>query len=737
MRRFLAAALAACLLGGGARAQEPNLVRNGDFEAGADEAATPSWRVTTLGEVGFFRGHVVKRPHTGKYALVLLSEQTPATLLVYSDVLPLREAEELEVSFFYRTVGNPGAGVALAGVEGDFAGLDPRTPLVQIEMHNLPPSKKWQPACWRVRRSRLAQQCVVLFRIRGEGQLYVDDVRAVAASPEPRCQVVVPGDIVQPPQKRVVRLQMVAPSDGATATANIVVTDDRPRAAKARFDARGRADLTYAVEPDASHEVHVTVVGRDGKTVLYGTTLWPRPALDVQVADPALRGTVFASMRPEAIVARCRVNAVPETSGRFELQATLREDLKGARDVGRAAAVAAAGQVQELTLEGAVPPPGRYWLSVTASLGGRPLWEKAQLLQVLEPRRWEIGYGRDMVTRINGTPVFPVGLGNVFRRASLPEVATGGFNFVMAPRAAVSDDYLTEAHAAGLKVAASAIQTSLSPWQSLLDACAVSPALLGWYALERPESREVQFGLAQQLYTDLAAADPYHPVLVAIGRKEAIERYADASDIVVVAPTPVPAWPMAMVGEYVAAARHAVQDHKPVWACVQTCGHAAYGPRPSTDRLSRPPSREEMRCMVFLALIHGARGICFETYELMSGGAASAFSLPRDCPDLWEAVVDTALQLRELERALVGPFPLPAAADDGAVHAAVLGSQGERLLIAANALPQGVETTIRLPAGVSGTPRVLFDTRPPVAAQAGSVRERFLPLEVRIYRLAG
>jgi hypothetical protein len=737
MIRCLLPIVLICAAAGVAHGQEqPNLVRNGDFENVTPEATMPSWRVTTLGEVGFFHGDVLKRPRTGKYALVLVSEQTPAILIVYSDVLPLREAEELEISFFYRTVGDPGAGVAFGAVEGEFTGLDSWTPFVQLQTHNLPPTKDWQPAYWRVRRSELSRQCILMFRLRGEGQFYVDDVRAVVPRAQATCEVAVAGDVVQPPQRRLVRLRLNEPAEGATATAAIVPTAGRPLQARARFDARGQADLTYSLDPSEAHEVRATVVARDGKTVLYGTTLWPSPALDVHVVRPAFRGNVLSTMSPPTIGVRCQVNALPEAGGPFDVRVALREDLKDAREAASATGTVAGGEAVDLDL-GPPPPRGNYRLTATASQGGRTLWQTEQLIRVLEPRRWEMSYGGDMVARVNGDPVFPIGLGNVFRRDALPEVAAGGFTFVTAPRASVSDSYLTDAHAVGLRVAASAIQTSLSLWQNLLETCMANPGLLGWYALERPEARELAPAVAQQLYTDLAIVDPYHPVLVSVGDDDLIARYGEACDILLVAPTPVPAWSLGQVGDYVDAARRIVRDRKPVWASIQTAGFAAYSRRPTTERLSRPPSPEEMRCMVFLALIHGARGICFETYELMSGGAVAGFSLPRDCPDLWQATMDTAKQLRELEPLLVGPFPPRASADDETVQAAVFGGEGRRVLIAVNAEPKAVETTIRLPAGVAGTPRVPAGARPVVAAEPGAVRDRFLPLEVRIYDLRG
>ncbi|MFQ6131322.1 MAG: hypothetical protein ACE5R4_04745 [Armatimonadota bacterium] len=728
-----------------AAAQRPrNLIQNGGFEEGDPDLPLEGWGFTSWGKIGPVHGGRVKKKkaHSGKFALCIVSDMTPVDFAAYSDLLPPVEAEEFNFSFFYRTKGDPGASANFVSFEGGFLEQQWSAPVVQAEKKALPPCKQWRPAFCRVRRPAAGRQSLVLFRVAAEGELYIDDVRVVEAEGPHLFEIDVPGLVLQPPRKRLIRLRLTQAALAEAqlvAHAHIAPRSEKPVSIRAAFAGRqASADLTYSLPEDGLHEADIVLVSKDQVTVYDGRTTWVRPALDAHLTRPAFRGTALSSMPWQGLTASCRVNAAPGAGGPFSLSAMLVEDLEGGRTLGTAGGSARPGESADLHLDLPRLPPGKYRLHVAASAGparpGHADWRRSLPVLVPEERSWEVGYDERLRLLVDGKPLFPVGIFDVYRRADLQRAAEGGLNVVVAPRAAMSPEYLSEAHARGLKVIASAMQTNVGAWRDLLDTIAGSPALVGWLALNEPGARGVAPATAARLYEDLAAADPYHPVLCSLTDAQAMPSFVDSADVVLAASTPVPYWPLLRVAERVEAARQATEGHKPVWAVIQTVGRvlgrgAAAGP----SGLARAPTPEEMRCMTYLALIHGAQGIVYSTYEQLPDARRAAFALPKDAPKLWAGVCAVAEQVRSLEPALVeGPTGRPKTGDER-IQAASFEGGGWGYVIAVNTESEVAEGLITLPRAPREL-RALFTQRQPQSVTGTEVRDRFLPYEVRIYR---
>jgi hypothetical protein len=88
-------------------------------------------------------------------------------------------------------------------------------------------------------------------------------------------------------------------------------------------------------------------------------------------------------------------------------------------------------------------------------------------------------------------------------------------------------------------------------------------------------------------------------------------------------PYPIPHEPLTRVADFVTVARQAVQDNQPVWLIPQAFAWYQYnsknpdrGHLPTDEELrtGRAPTFEEERCMTYLGLIHGAKGLIYYCY---------------------------------------------------------------------------------------------------------------------------
>ena len=187
---------------------------------------------------------------------------------------------------------------------------------------------------------------------------------------------------------------------------------------------------------------------------------------------------------------------------------------------------------------------------------------------------------------------------------------------------------------------------------------------------------------------------------------------------------------------------------KPVWFCVQVIDfrlldRQLYYPIPKgkekrqvLDELRSSgftvrPTVEEIKCMTYLAITHGALGINFW----------KASNTPRlvnvmDFPEVWEGVKEIANELRHLspvflapdsqEKVKVIPKGLP-------IHTMIKKYEGKTYLIAVNGDEKLLASpTFILPKGRYRNVKVLFENRV-LKIKKGQFRDMFEPVGVHIY----
>ncbi|OHB55886.1 MAG: hypothetical protein A2Y12_04780 [Planctomycetes bacterium GWF2_42_9] len=179
------------------------------------------------------------------------------------------------------------------------------------------------------------------------------------------------------------------------------------------------------------------------------------------------------------------------------------------------------------------------------------------------------------------------------------------------------------------------------------------PGILGWYIWdELPQDAN----LVRDHHVWAKAADSSRPTLILSSQHETYElkQYADSGDIFGIDRYPLPSrGDITLVADVMDNLTSATPSNKPLWLTVQGFGDYVYGDArngvkvgPSTLRGHlRGPTPAEMRCMTYLSLVHGAKGIIFYYYK--------DFQVSYDKNTRWPAVKAIASDVKQIEPILL------------------------------------------------------------------------------------
>jgi hypothetical protein len=268
--------------------------------------------------------------------------------------------------------------------------------------------------------------------------------------------------------------------------------------------------------------------------------------------------------------------------------------------------------------------------------------------------------------------------------------------------------------------------------QSLGDGKGYGPPIPPEQIVERyqkmktADPRPVMLNLGQGV-----AWDDYYGRGVRTNKPEDYRQYAAGGDIVsfdiypVVHEKPV-AGKLWYVGKGVQRLVSWTDGKKPVWACIE-CTHI--------DNPTVKPTPEQVRSEVWMALIHGARGIVYFSHQFKPKFIEAGLLAD---PEMAKAVQRINSQIQELAPVIKSAAPeTPADAtadgpDAGAVAVMTRRHEGKTYVFAVGMTEQTVTARIRLP-GVSGDVTVLDEQRQ-VRATDGSWSDTFKGYEVHLYR---
>lgn len=244
------------------------------------------------------------------------------------------------------------------------------------------------------------------------------------------------------------------------------------------------------------------------------------------------------------------------------------------------------------------------------------------------------------------------------------------------------------------------------------------PALLTYYLADEPELGWATPEACEAAYRKIKELDPWHPVTMVFCQAPAAARYRGGMDVCMTDPYPIPNGPVTQVVDFCESIRRDLGDSMPLWVVPQAFGGGEWW--------RREPSRQEMRVMTYLALIHGARGIQYFIRRPVLGNPSS--------PELWAECRRLMQELGQLTPALTSAEKAPEVkASLPQVHAAAFRERGAITVLATNVAnePLPLELTLE---PVSGQAEVVFENRA-VAVKAGKLTDMIDAFGSRVYRL--
>jgi hypothetical protein len=223
------------------------------------------------------------------------------------------------------------------------------------------------------------------------------------------------------------------------------------------------------------------------------------------------------------------------------------------------------------------------------------------------------------------------------------------------------------------------------------------PALLAWYIADEPNGYKTPPEELEEVYRIIKETDPWHPVsMVFMAPFLSSRKYADAFDVVIADPYPVPNRSVTQVGDVTDQLRTEFDGKKPLWIVPQAFG--------GSEWWGREPSVQEIRSMTYQAIVEGARGI---QYFIRHG----LNSFPKSTA-MWNECGRMALEVAEITPWLLSDEkPLDVTCDSKSILVTSALHDDRLMIIAVNTINSPVRTNIRIK-GVSGAlVKVLFENR--------------------------
>lgn len=480
------------------------------------------------------------------------------------------------------------------------------------------------------------------------------------------------------------------------------------------------------------------------------------PAATLDLAYPNYRGLLFPTVDRVTVDVQTQLGEYDLTPGQMTLQVKCSGggksvELKRALDRGTQAALSTA------TL-----PPGAVQASATVTgPKGEKLAATEWTLRKLSPaeaKALTVYVDENNNTIVDGKPFFPLGWYGGHTMSQMLEIADSPFNCVLdygtnSLSKAEMLKYLDAVQAHGLKqiyclndVYPAARYFDKKTWegisgnQNIADAVVKAyrdhPALLAWYLND-----ELPRTMAPELteyYQKIRDGDANHPCYIVIASMPEVKYFPQTTDIMGVDPYPIPRTAVTMVSEYTDDAVAAVKGHRPVWIVPQAFAWYQYEPEGSSRgrmpteadlKTGRAPTYEEERCMTYLALVHGAKGLVYycyydlrllPQYQEMWGWMKQIGAEVKELTPLW-------LSAQKAGQAHFEPATAP-------IQSLLKRANGREYLVAVNTGETPCEVTFDLRHKLPQEVKVLFENA--LAKPVGQkLTVSFKPLEVHVYDL--
>jgi hypothetical protein len=531
---------------------------------------------------------------------------------------------------------------------------------------------------------------------------------------------------------------------------NQVQTEAVPRTVLA---AGQKAELTaqVALATDAPREVQF--VARDAaepERVLASSRVLralPAPVLELALLAPTFRGTVQSRDPDKALRLAGRVGDPGSVNGALRLRASLIPQ-GHSRPIWQQAQVVTPRSETSFVGTLAEVPPGAYEVQIDLQDEAQQLIARERHeIRVLAPAPVEVSFDARRACRVNGTPVFPIGLYHVSEPAlalvngrakelglpelSLEEMLTGcrdhGFNTVVRGWGMPGEEYMQITQKLGLWVLPEVGAPDAAALPALVDVANRFGNLLLWYGVDEPGGERLQMAL--DAHARFAKADPHRPVAAACNNVGVFAAGVRAYDVLMMDPYliyPTRNQSLEGIAGWVDAGMKAGGGRVPIWVVPQAF---------AIDNVWAEPTDVELRCQAYLSVVHGATGLVWyawyttEPWSQNPRGRKQWF-LP-DSP-LWPYFTTLNAEIDQLApTVLQGETRGPAAGDTATIHSQRWELDGVTTLIAVNPLAQ--EQSCRFTGLPGDAADVLFEGRQ-MPLQGGVGSDRFAPLAVHVYR---
>ncbi len=401
---------------------------------------------------------------------------------------------------------------------------------------------------------------------------------------------------------------------------------------------------------------------------------------------------------------------------------------------------------EHVTFDLSKQPKGTYFIKAEVLHGTHVVAAMQSRALPYNPKP-KVGFDKDSFLTVDGKPFFPIGMytlqdgkGTDHDRV-LKEARKAGFNTTVFY--AYTVDTVTPLLNAAARQGIKAFVYPTIPFsvrkEPLRDVDAVKDvmarvnhkALLGWYVVDEPEGiGKAASQVVRDLYQLIKETDTSHPCSLVIMSPDAGRKYRMCADVIWTDPYPIPGSPAKRVADVVQGCVNGMTDGKPVWAVPQGFDWSVW----HTGKVNgehRPTDAEE-RCMTYLTLVHGAKGIIYWAHT------ASKYYI-EDYPDHWNYMKKLAGEMRDLTPALLTPNAKRAVQvtpKEATLDTMVKEVGGQVYLFAVNREPTACSAGFRLD-GIQSKRQVevLFEGRK-IQAADGIWKDDFKPLEVHVYRLS-
>ncbi|MFH2068917.1 MAG: discoidin domain-containing protein [Candidatus Omnitrophota bacterium] len=467
----------------------------------------------------------------------------------------------------------------------------------------------------------------------------------------------------------------------------------------------------FALSVSGEYDCHIILSDPVTQKTLYLSNSKQKIAyvpMAVRIIEPSYRDTIFASQNLKNIVTRVTVRLDPEKLKNYRLQANLMTAEEG--NVLESIAVMPLKKNEtEIGFSAARLAAGSYLISVTLyDEKNNEVENFRRLFSKVPSLPGEVRVDRNLNLLIDGKPVLVRGY-FIVATEDMEKVSKEGSNVIQSynfPYWSPEEGkaFLDTAQKNNLKVL-------ICPWGSDKDMRSGEPrlseeakkgimrqvnlyknhpALLGWYMYDEPEILSQPMEKLKETYELIKKLDPYHPCVMLNNSLEGIATYEGCADILM--PDPYPLFvnkggfisPITKISVFMDRCRESAPD-KPAWITLQAFD---VGDEDETCSTQRAPDFKEFRAMVYLAIIHGAKGFLHFAYPYSIRHPNLRIGIPFIASEL--NFLAPAILFAEKRKVEVLP-------EKSGVEAVAGEYQGRFYIIAVNATPENKRVEFRLP----------------------------------------